>query len=425
MIRKILMAATAIVAALSPVAAAQAGRSTVLYSFSGGSDGLTPTSGLIEDKAGNFYSTTYAGGQFDRGVVFELAPDGTETVLYSFAGGSDGEYPQSGLAEDAQGNLYGTTTEGGTDNLGTVFKLAPDGTETVLHSFVGGYDNGATPFGGVILDSKGNLYGTTQDGGSSYCPGTCGVVYKITRRGKERVIYKFQGSPDGEYPLSSLLMDKAGNLYGTTLGGGVQSNYCGVGCGTVFELSPSGKDTWSETVIYSFQGNGNDTTNPWANVIADRAGNLYGTATLGGNYNDCNFGGCGAVFELSPSKNGSWMEQVLYAFTSEKDGDTPYAGLVRDRTGNLYGTTFSGPRSANCAFYGCGSAFKLAPDGTFSVLRTFKGGAKDAANSSANLLIDAKGNLYGTSEAGGGGACNDEGQLGCGTVFRLKEQAVK
>jgi uncharacterized repeat protein (TIGR03803 family) len=414
------MVGAAVVAVLLPLASAYAAKSTVLYSFSGGSDGLAPTSGVIEDKAGNLYSTTDAGGSSDHGTVFKLAPNGKETVLYSFAGGSDGEYPQAGLAEDARGNFYGTTTQGGSDDLGTVFKLAPDGTETVLHSFAGGYNDGSSPLAGVIVDAKGNLYGTTQDGGSTVCPGTCGVVFEITSNGRERIIYKFAGSPDGAYPLSSLLMDKAGNLYGTTLGGGVQSDFCGVGCGTVFELSPAGKNSWSETVIYSFQGDGNDTTNPWANVIADSAGNLYGTATLGGNYNDCHFGGCGAVFELSPAGQGVWTENVLYIFTGGKDGDTPYAGLVRDAAGNLYGTTFSGMDSANCDFYGCGAAYKIAPDGTETTIHTFKGGAKDAANSSANLIIDAKGDLYGTSQAGGSGPCNDEGQLGCGTVFRLK-----
>jgi uncharacterized repeat protein (TIGR03803 family) len=419
MIRKFLMAATAIVAALLPLAGAQAGKSTVLYSFSGGSDGLAPTSGLIVDKVGNFYSTTDGGGSSDHGTVFKLAPDGTETVLYSFAGGNDGEYPQAGLAMDSLGDLVGTTTEGGTSNLGTVFKVTPDGTETVLHSFGQGED-GASPLGGVVFDKKGNLYGTTQDGGYSYCPGTCGVVYEITRDGKEKVIYKFKGSPDGAYPLSTLIEDKAGNLYGTTLGGGQQSDYCGVGCGTVFELSPAGKDKWTETVIYAFQGNGNDTTNPWAGIIADSAGNLYGTAVNGSNYDQCDFNGCGTVYELSPA-NGGWTEKILYVFTGGNDGDTPYGGLVRDPEGNLYGTTFSGQRSANCAFYGCGAVYKIAPDGTETTLRTFKGGPKDAANSSANLIIDGKGNLYGTSQAGGSGACNDEGQLGCGTVFQLKK----
>jgi uncharacterized repeat protein (TIGR03803 family) len=413
------LAGAAIVAVLLPAGSAAAGKSTVLYSFSGGNDGSVPTSGLIQDKAGNFYSTTDAGGASDHGAVFKLAPDGKETVLYSFAGGSDGEYPQAGLAEDAQGNFYGTTTEGGADNLGTVFKLAPDGTETVLHAFAGGYNDGSSPYAGVIVDAKGNLYGTTQEGGSATC--TCGVVFEITRSGKERILYNFRGSPDGAYPLSSLLMDKSGNLYGTTLGGGVQSDFCGVGCGTVFELSPAGRNAWSETVIYSFQGNGNDTTNPWAGVIADSAGNLYGTATGGGNYNLCNFGGCGAVFELSPAGQGVWTENILYAFTGGKDGDTPYAGLVSDAAGNLYGTTFSGTDSANCGFYGCGAIYKIAPDGTEITIHTFKGGAKDAANSSGNLVLDARGNLYGTSQAGGSGPCNEEGQLGCGTVFRLKE----
>jgi uncharacterized repeat protein (TIGR03803 family) len=205
------------------------------------------------------------------------------------------------------------------------------------------------------------------------------------------------------------------------LGGGVQSNFCGVGCGTVFQLSPAKKNSWSETIIYSFQGDGNDTTNPWANVIADSSGNLFGTATLGGNYNDCHFGGCGAVFELSPGKHGVWTENVVYVFTGGKDGDTPYAGLVQDVIGNLYGTTFSGARSENCGFYGCGAVFRIAPDGSESVLHTFKGGAMDSANSSANLVINTKGDLYGTSQAGGTGECNNEGQLGCGTVFRLRK----
>jgi uncharacterized repeat protein (TIGR03803 family) len=153
----------------------------------------------------------------------------------------------------------------------------------------------------------------------------------------------------------------------------------------------------------------------------DGAGNLYGTATLGGNYNLCNFGGCGAVFGLSPGGSGSWMEKILYAFTGNADGDTPYAGLVSDSAGNLYGTTFSGTDSTNCSFYGCGAVFRIAPDGTETTIHTFVGGAKDAANSSANLIIDGKDNLTGTSEAGGSGSCNEEGQLGCGTVFRLKE----
>jgi uncharacterized repeat protein (TIGR03803 family) len=291
-------------AAAAPLESARAGKATVLYSFSGGSDGSVPAAGLIAGKAGNFYGTTYAGGSSGYGAVFELAPDGSETALYSFGGGSDGEYPQSGLVQDAQGNLYGTTFEGGSDGLGTVFKLAADGTETVLHSFTGaaltrgGPYDGAYPMGGLIVDAKGDLYGTTETGGSNY-----GTVFEISADGQERILHTFAGSPDGAYLLATLTPDGSGNLFGTTLGGGVQSNYCGVGCGAVFELSPKGKKSWTETVICSFQGEGNDTTNPWANVIEDSAGNLFGTATLGGDYNDCESGGCGAVFELSPDED--------------------------------------------------------------------------------------------------------------------------
>jgi len=215
---------------------------TVLYSFQGGGagDGEDPAAGLTQDKKGNFYGTTYLGGGTGCGgtgcgTVFKLAPDGTVRVLYSFDG-TAAAYPSAGLIMDTVGNLYGTTSEGGCDDCGTVFKIAPDGTETVLHSFQGGSD-GAYPVAGLIIDKKGNLFGTTAEGGAD----GAGTVFKITPKGKEAVFYSFDYT-SGQAPRAGLIMDKKGNLYGTTNLGGVNS------WGTVFELAPEG----TETVLHSF-----------------------------------------------------------------------------------------------------------------------------------------------------------------------------
>jgi uncharacterized repeat protein (TIGR03803 family) len=254
---------------------------TVLYAFTGGADGADPYGeNLILDKAGNLYGTGYGGGTFEYGVVFEFSASGTESVLYSFTGGTDGSRPYAGVVEDKLGNFYGTTLQGGAFGLGTVYKLTPSGTETVLHSFAGGSD-GETPYGGVILDSKGNLYGTTADGGSS----NAGIVFKVSSSGTETVLYTFAGGPDGANPTVALVRDKAGNLFGTTYNGG---NGNGSGDGTVFEISPSG----THTVLHTFTG-GADGAVPDAGLILDKHGNLYGT-TLGGGI------GFGVVYELTP-----------------------------------------------------------------------------------------------------------------------------
>ena len=301
-----------------------------------------------------------------------------ETVLYDFTGAGDGAYPEAGLIQDAQGNFYGTTHNGGTANLGSVFKLAAGGVESVLHSFTGGSD-GEYPFGGLLLDAHGNLYGTTPNGGGTGCGGVgCGIVYEITAAGTEVVLYRFLGLPDGAYPFDTLVMDSQGNLYGTASGGG-QKNW-----GSVFEITQSG----TEKTLYSFTG-GADGGLPIGGVIFGTDGNLYGTTQSGG-VAGCSFGqGCGVVFEVAPAGG----ESLLYTFSGGTDGGSPYGGLVRDGDGNFYGTTLLGG-SANL-----GTVFQLTTGGKETVLHSF--GGLDGATPEAGLILDAKGNLFGTTFAGG------------------------
>lgn len=278
---------------LEPPSQGQTGwTETVLYSFTGSADGNLPIASLIADKTGNLYGTTYGGGADGVGVVFQVAPDGTETVLYSFTGGlgsgNDGGVPSAGLLADKAGDLYGTTSLGGTDDDGTVFKLAPpsegqtEWTETVLHSFAG--SDGSNPVAILVTDGNGNLYGTTEYGGVS----SAGVVFQIAQAGTYKTLYSFTGGADGSRPLAGLLIDTAGDLYGTTIGGGANS------AGTVFKLSYHGGN-WTEKVLHSFTG-GRDGGNPWAGVIIDKKGDLYGTAAYGGASTNCE--GCGVIFKL-------------------------------------------------------------------------------------------------------------------------------
>src|ERR1019366_2578878 len=276
-----------------------------------------------------------------------------EKVLHNFNNdGTDGYYPEVGLIVDAAGNLYGTTTAGGAYNSGTGFELTPAAgggwTETVLHNFGNGTD-GATPYAGLIFDAAGNLYGTTQYGGT-YGVGT---VFELTPAGggswTEKVLYSFNhNGADGGVPAAGLIFDAAGNLYGTTVNGGTGSN-CVLGCGTVFELTPAAGGGWTEQVLHSFNNNGADGSTPFAGLIFDAAGNLYGTTFAGGTY------GYGTVFELTPAAGGGWTETVLHNFGNGTDGTAPYAGLIFDAAGNLYGTTFVG------GTYGYGTVFEVTP----------------------------------------------------------------
>jgi uncharacterized repeat protein (TIGR03803 family) len=264
----------------------------ILYSFKQTADGLRPMSGLISDAQGNFYGTTQYGGtgRCDGalpgcGVVYEVTLTGVERVLYSFKGKFDGEYPQSVLVRDTRGNLYGTTEYGGAFGYGVVFKLTATGKFSVLHTFTSSPD-GALPLPGLVTGADGNLYGTTIEGGTTGCLFGCGTVFQLTPSGKETVLYRFTGTPDGENPYASVAFDAQGNLYGTTAGGGANDQ------GTVFELTPSG----SETTLYSFcaQTNCTDGAFPQAGVSLDAQGNLYGTTNLGGAKND------GTIFKVTP-----------------------------------------------------------------------------------------------------------------------------
>jgi uncharacterized repeat protein (TIGR03803 family) len=293
------------------------GKLTVLYSFKGWPDGAYPN-GVIRDTRGNLYGTTLNGGSghngycslhgvpYGCGTVFKVDASGKETVLHNFTDNADGGYPEAGLIQDAEGNLYGTTGGGGGagcyHGCGVVFKLDKAGKETVLYRFKGGYD-GASPYAGVIMDAQGNIYGTTGWGGISSCSDLggegCGTVFKLSKTGKETVLYRFcakSGCDDGAEPLGGVIQDAKGNLYGTTLGGGGSSDCIGGDCGTVFKLDTKGK----EVVLHNFTG-GADGGNPYAGVIQDGQGNLYGATYWGGNFNcdDSGFG-CGVVFDLTP-----------------------------------------------------------------------------------------------------------------------------
>jgi uncharacterized repeat protein (TIGR03803 family) len=331
------------------------------------------------------------------------------SILHSFAGGTDGSQPLAGLVLDAQGNLYGTTCCGGGNNgRGTVFEVDAAGQETVLHSFTGTAGDGANPAAALVLDSQGNLYGTTKDGGNLACGGGsgCGTVFKIDTTGQETVLYSFTGTGgDGAYPIGGLALDSAGNLYGTTEYGGDPACNTGGGCGTVFEIASTGQ----ESVLYSFTETGGDGAVPAAGLVRDSQNNLYGTTEYGGNlacYSG-GLGGCGTVFEVA----STGTETVLHQF-SFSDGGFPVARLVRDSQGNLYGTTTSG------GHYGVGgTVFEFAATGQESVLYSFSGTGGDGESPEASVVRDSLGNLYGTTTLGGDLACN--GGSGCGTVFML------
>jgi uncharacterized repeat protein (TIGR03803 family) len=332
----------------------------VLYNFrtTGGRDGFYPQAGLIFDAAGNLYGTTYAGGAHGDGTVFELTPTAkggwSEKVLHSFRNnGEDGYYPDAGLVFDASGNLYGTTNEGGAHAVGTVFQLTPheDGSwsERVLHSFNNNFNfsgkDGFYPEAGLVFNAAGSLYGTTLYGGV-YGAGT---VFELTPTAEgdwsERVLHSFNSNgKDGYYPYAGLILGPSGNLYGTTYAGGAYDY------GTVFEVAPTAGGVLAEKVLYSFNDKGTGGYSPYAGLILDSVGSLYGTTLNGGAHNS------GTVFELTSTAGGSWMEKVLHSFRENgSDGVNPYAGLIFDAAGNLYGTTAEG------GAHDTGTVFEVTP----------------------------------------------------------------
>ncbi|MBV8888834.1 MAG: VCBS repeat-containing protein [Alphaproteobacteria bacterium] len=449
-----LAAGVLLTAALSPRSvAAGYGPEQVLYTFCSQSncfDGGLPYGGLITDAGGNLYGTTYEGGigngfdAYQLGTVFKLTPSGSgwsETVLYNFcsAPGSpcaDGGYPVAGLVIDGSGNLYGTTTANAW-SAGTVFKLTPSQggySYSQLYSFCPGGSpctDGRDPEAGLVMDANGNLYGTTQYGGNAAAcnagQGFCGVVFRLTPNGAGytySVLYNFcsqTNCTDGTQPRAGLILDGNGNLYGTTYQSGNTSN----GTGTVFRLSPTGGGGYAYSVLYTFcsQTSCADGANPAAGLIMDGNGNLYGTTSGGGS---TPAGGHGTIFMLSPTGGGQFTYSLLYTFCSSgtcADGSSPQAALIRDRDGNLYGTTGGGAPNINAY----GTVFKLAPNGsgwTETVLKNFcsnvftscAGGGQPLAG----LLMDGAGNLFGTTLHGGNAAC--EG--GCGMVFELNPAPV-
>lgn len=366
--------AFAILLGLVPVTtpSAQAQTFTDLHDFIG-SDGGLPQAGLVRDSKGNLYGTTTVGGSVDQGVVFKVDASGHESVLHTFtAAPTDGGAPHAALIRDKAGNLYGTTTGGGAYGAGTVFKLSNTRKFTLLYSFTGGSD-GAAPYGGVIQDNVGNLYGDTQSGGNST---GLGVVFKLSKTGKLTVLHNFSG-PDGANPyLTSLIMDAKGNLYGVTQQGGA-SNF-----GVVYRVSKSGKFT----LLHSFAGGTGDGCEAMGTPAMDKAGNLYGTTEACGSSSE------GTVWKLS--KNGS--ETVLHNFddSDNNDGAFPYAGVIMDAKGNLYGDTQVGGIDY-------GTVYELSPDGAITILHDFVGGSADGANPYGGLIRDAPGNLYGTTQNGG------------------------
>jgi uncharacterized repeat protein (TIGR03803 family) len=276
------------------------GKETNLHAFSGGTDGRNPTAGLLlNTNSGALYGTTEFGGYAPCasdvggcGTVFRLQ-DGKEKILHAFTGGNDGLYASGGIIRDKQGNFYGVTALGGPAGYGTVYRITPAGQETVLYSFTGGAD-GDSPSGTLVIDDEGNLYGETYGGGNlSDCENGCGVLFKVEQTGKETVLYTFTGAADGKYPQGGLVRDKHGNLYGTAMNGG--STNCSDGCGTVFRSDKSGI-----TILHGFTG-ANDGAYPMGGVILDEAGDLYGTAYEGGDTScSTNHLGCGVVFEIVP-----------------------------------------------------------------------------------------------------------------------------
>lgn len=370
---------------------------TVLHAFTGKGDGKGPEARLVQGSDGALYGTA-DGGSFDMGSIFKLDRSGNETVVRSYWGG-DGFAPGDSTS-DQEGIIYGVTAYGGTPEgggwdygSGTVFKLDKTGKYTILHRF-NGESEGAGPEGPLLQGTKGNLYGITSFGGDlrcgSYFQG-CGVIFKLDTTGKESVLFTFEASDGIEYP-GPVIQDNANNLYGTA----APINQAGL----IFKVDSSGK----VTVLYTFPEGGADGYGPIGPLVRDAGGNLYGVATSGGEYD------CGLVFKLDPAGK----ETVLHQFDEQAgDGCWPGAGLMRDTAGNFYGTTIQGGSG------GYGTVFKLDPSGNETILHSFAGGG-GGAYPLAVLFLDTAGNFYGTASAGGDTSCNRRAYVpGCGIVFKL------
>jgi uncharacterized repeat protein (TIGR03803 family) len=352
------------------------GTETVVYSFNTGPEGQKPV-GLIQSSDGKFYGTTSNGGTNNLGTVFEMTSAGVETVLHSFVGGAtDGSLPAAALIQGSDGNFYGTTSSGGTNGYGAVFKITPPGVETLLYSFAGGTTDGSSPAAALIQGSDGNFYGTTQAGGT----GNSGTVFKITPAGVETVLHFFAGgTTDGGFPTAALIQGGDGNFYGTTSGSGG---------GTVFKITPSGV----ETVFHTFAGAPTDGSTPSAALVLGSDGNFYGTTATGGTNN------AGTVFKITPGG----VETVLHSFAGgTADGSRPIAALIQGNDGNFYGTTINGGigGDVNSSSSGNGTLFRITPAGVETMLYSFAGGT-DGSNPNA-LIPGVDGIFHGTTINGG------------------------
>jgi uncharacterized repeat protein (TIGR03803 family) len=360
-------------------APAQSQTLTVIHNFTGGSDGANPVNGFVMSGTGAMFGTSSAGGTSGDGVVLEVSSKGTESVLHTFTGGSDGATPYGKLLRTAGGALYGTTMAGGASGAGTVFKIVGT-TETVIYSFPGGA-GGSAPEAGVVMDGSGNLYGTTNTGGAS----GNGTVFKLappkskTAPWTATVLYSFGTGTDGAFPIGGLYRNGTGDLFGTTAEGGAS------GYGTVFELKPAKAAPWTESVLYSF-ANGNDGAYPYAGLIADASGNLYGAATQGG------ANGGGTIFELA---HGTYAFSAIYSVPGWGISGT-FRDILLDSSGNIYATTHCDGN------YNAGTIYELAHSKsgwTYNLLYTFTGGS-DGLYSISNL-VESHGQLYGTTIYGG------------------------
>lgn len=392
----------------------------VLHRFTGApSDGEGPFSIVIRDSMGNLYGTSETGGTGrwggggTCGTGFVLNKAGKEMAHLSFQL-AYACIPMAGLLRDSEGNFYGTTVQGGDTGCfeygcGAVYKVNKMGKGVILHEFTGSPDDGEEPEALLVQDAAGNLYGTTFEGGAFQNAGT---VFKVAKSGDETILHNFcseTNCADGYSPYAGVILDQEGNIYGAAAGGGASD------AGAVYMLDPSG----NETVLYNFRG-GSDGSDPFSVLVFDAHGNLYGTTRHGGNLSCSGGAGCGVVFKLSPQQNGTWKESTLYTFCSQPnctDGQFPMDGpLVIDTVGNLYGTTYFGGKNSALCNGGCGVVFKIDTSGNEAVLHTFMGGA-DGADPWAGVTMDATGNLYGTTAFGGDTNCFSPS--GCGIVFEI------
>jgi len=381
----------ALLTAILLASAAPAQTFKVVYSFSF-TDGSSPNGSLLRDADGNLYGTTLFGGKSNRGVVFKLDSTGHYTSLYQFTGQTDGGLPIGRLIRDSAGNLYGVTSLGGdpTCSCGTAFELQTNGTLTVLHAFQGGQDGAQNSGQGELgLVQIGNdFYGSASFGGVGGCDGSlgCGVVYQVTPTQQETVLYRFTSQADGGFP-QDLISDSAGTLYGETGG-----SYAAGNGGTIFNMDTSG----NLKTLYTFPEGVRGTSPRWG-LIRHDDGTFYGVTQYGGNSN-CALGsaGCGVVFTL----NAKSKEHLLHTFGKKsKDGAMPLGALL-EIAPNFYGVTaYGGITNSNCTF-GCGTVYGVSATHKYKVLYRFTGAA-DGELPNGGLTQDDAGNLYGAAQSGG------------------------